>query len=617
MAAISEEELATEFGVFGVEVDDLMIIEKFKEISLIYKLNAASIVEEWVAFSAAGFELNLKSLEEFKTKLSSDKRHKSQSMKSETKNMKLYNKENIDELIMEQEINMLEMYRTPEQKKSIKRLRTTPESVNKMLHTLTGRTPSFSPASLPTPVSATPAKRYEARENAGEVVLTYNPSGMSDKNITWKQQQIVNVRNAHDKPLTEKFKYMFQKMLDKSQVLNERINKMASLLKDAHKIEEYASAGVIHQDDVSVIGRICCDTNGKLNASSLILRESGTNHSGTSVSLNVADVNEYSLFPGKVVAIKGINPTGEQFMASSFYEGVLPPVLQHQETIQTDTLSVFVAVGPFTTSESDSYEPLTDFLNQVLQEQPNLVIMMGPFVDAKNDLIDKCEISKTFQELFASKVNEIGICAKRVSTKFVLIPSQRDVHHNCVYPQPPFCPRDIKNTLNKYKNKNQKGQQIQDERNGVEKNISSLQFFSDPCTLEVNGFTLGMTSTDVLFHMGGEEIAFPPGSGDKMGRLVKNILTQQCYYPLFPPSEDVCVDYEVFAEHARLPCKPDVFIVPSDLRYFVKNVMGCLSINPGRLTKGLVGGTFTRLLLRKNQSTQDVVDASLVQIVKI
>ena len=41
-----------------------------------------------------------------------------------------------------------------------------------------------------------------------------------------------------------------------------------------------------------------------------------------------------------------------------------------------DTLTVFVAVGPFTTSESDSYEPLIDFLKQVLQEEPDLVIMV-------------------------------------------------------------------------------------------------------------------------------------------------------------------------------------------------------------------------------------------------
>ena len=41
-----------------------------------------------------------------------------------------------------------------------------------------------------------------------------------------------------------------------------------------------------------------------------------------------------------------------------------------------DTLSVFVAVGPFTTSESDSYEPYTDFLKQVSKEEPDLVIMV-------------------------------------------------------------------------------------------------------------------------------------------------------------------------------------------------------------------------------------------------
>jgi hypothetical protein len=45
--------------------------------------------------------------------------------------------------------------------------------------------------------------------------------------------------------------------------------------------------------------------------------------------------------------------------------------------------------------------------------------------------------------------------------------------------------------------------------------------------------------------------------------------------------------------------------------------MGCLSVNPGRLTKGLVGGTYTRLLLTKDQGVQNLVDASLVQIVKI
>lgn len=54
------------------------------------------------------------------------------------------------------------------------------------------------------------------------------------------------------------------------------------------------------KDDVTVVGRVCCDTNGRLNASSLMLQESGSSSSGLAVPLSVSDVNQYSLFPGQV-----------------------------------------------------------------------------------------------------------------------------------------------------------------------------------------------------------------------------------------------------------------------------------------------------------------------------
>lgn len=618
MATITDDELEQEFGLFGVNLDDLVITDKLKEISSVHKWSASHLVEEWIAYSAADVELSLESLEEFKRKISSGHRNRSQISK-DSKNEKIYNKSSIEEIITDKDVSILEMYQTPETKTSIKRLHTTPESAKKMLHTLTGRTPitTFSPVNI-SPVSATPAKRYEARENACEVALTYNPGGVLEKDINWNgHHSNLEIKDVSDKPLTERFKYMFQKILDKSQVLNDYIDKMASLLKKAHKIEEFASISSMHQEDVTVVGRVGCDTNGKLNASSLILRESGSSSSGHSVSLNVAEVNQYSLFPGQVVAVRGKNATGTQFIASSLYEGLLP---QPHKSIgsYTDTLSVFIAAGPFTTSESDSYEPLSDFINQVQKENPDLVIMIGPFVDAKHEMIEKCQLNETFDELFSRKMNSIGECAKRLSKKFIIIPSQRDVNHELVYPQPPFVAKDIVNTLISVMHKNKMGQNVnQKERENVTENIEALHFVSDPCTIEVNGCTLGLTSTDVLFQMAGEEISHPPGSSDKMGRLVKHILTQQCYYPLYPPSENVCVDYEVYGQHACLPCKPDVLIVPSELRYFVKNVLGCLSINPGRLTKGLVGGTYCRILLKKDQSLQDVVDRSVVQIVKI
>lgn len=115
----------------------------------------------------------------------------------------------------------------------------------------------------------------------------------------------------------------------------------------------------------------------------------------------------------------------------------------------------------------------------------------------------------------------------------------------------------------------------------------------------------GLTSTDLLFHIGTEEICSSSGTSDRFSRILKHILTQRSYYPLYPPHEDMAIDYENFYAYAQLPVTPDVFIVPSELRYFVKEILGCVCMNPGRLTKGQVGGTFGRLYLRRQPMAGD------------
>ena len=42
------------------------------------------------------------------------------------------------------------------------------------------------------------------------------------------------------------------------------------------------------------------------------------------------------------------------------------------------------------------------------------------------------------------------------------------------------------------------------------------------------------------------------------------------YYPLYPPCEEVNVDYDRWEECARLPVTPHILLLPSDLRYFIK-----------------------------------------------
>ena len=66
-------------------------------------------------------------------------------------------------------------------------------------------------------------------------------------------------------------------------------------------------------------------------------------------------------------------------------------------------------------------------------------------------------------------------------SQVIIVPSQRDACCDFVYPQPP-----------------------------PDLNISSpnLTFASDPCVVEVNGVSLAMTSTDVLFHLSSEEVCY-------------------------------------------------------------------------------------------------------------
>lgn len=93
---------------------------------------------------------------------------------------------------------------------------------------------------------------------------------------------------------------------------------------------------------------------------------------------------------------------------------------------------------------------------------------------------------------------------------------------------------------------------------------------------------------------------------DRMGRLVRHMLSQRSFYPLYPPDESVPLDVELWAEHAQMPTTPHILILPSDLRHFIKDVDGTVVVNPERLTKGQSGGTFARLLIELPNEAHDL-----------
>lgn len=69
-----------------------------------------------------------------------------------------------------------------------------------------------------------------------------------------------------------------------------------------------------------MLGQICCDSNGKLNAQSVLL-EAGIEQGGRQVPVDLSELTEYSLFPGQVIKLdvkvkgtEGFVPTSYIFM---------------------------------------------------------------------------------------------------------------------------------------------------------------------------------------------------------------------------------------------------------------------------------------------------------------
>jgi DNA polymerase alpha subunit B len=81
---------------------------------------------------------------------------------------------------------------------------------------------------------------------------------------------------------------------------------------------------VLLQNQFVGVGRVCCDSNGRLNAKSLILES----FSGKTVPMDVSQVENFSLFPGQVIVVEGENPLGNMLSAKQIYTDAslpLPP----------------------------------------------------------------------------------------------------------------------------------------------------------------------------------------------------------------------------------------------------------------------------------------------------
>jgi DNA polymerase alpha subunit B len=362
---------------------------------------------------------------------------------------------------------------------------------------------------------------------------------------------------------------------------------------------------------------------GRINATSVMLEGSRHASNGMRVEVDLTNIKEskqsYSLFPGQIVAIEGINTSGRKLLAQRICEGAAHPPEQtsvhdlmkyHHDAQEGSPLQLLAACGPFTSSDNLEYEPLFEFLVKVKEHQPDVVILMGPFVDMRHKRVssgrttlqdeDGNEILVTCEVLFMNKVSllltDFYDEHPTSRTQFVIVPSMEDATASWVYPQAPF-----------YDHRQDGNTQLEiPGSEGIEVGTlglkdgsfaangrSRVHCVSNPCTLRINEVTIGVTSSDVLFGLSSEETNANLEPGSRLARLGQHMLQQQSYYPLYPPSSKANLNLK-FAEQWKIPCGLDFLIVPSMLFPFARSVLDnkTIVVNPGLLTKDTGGGSY-------------------------
>lgn len=70
-------------------------------------------------------------------------------------------------------------------------------------------------------------------------------------------------------------------------------------------------------------------------------------------------------------------------------------------------MKIIVACGPLTTTDSLTYQPLVDLLEVVQKEDPHILLLTGPVLDANHSAVVDGLVAETFQDIFDRLIDQI------------------------------------------------------------------------------------------------------------------------------------------------------------------------------------------------------------------
>lgn len=392
------------------------------------------------------------------------------------------------------------------------------------------------------------------------------------------------------------YKPLAMKLSEASEILDDRIDEFATIVQDHHKLDDSAFGSAASQGttEIVAVGRIASDSpEGKLNAASMVLETSRRTGNGLRVPLNLDKLRQWSFFPGQIVAFKGSNTSGQEFVVNEILEVPLLPNAASSTTameahrnklgggpdaMDSDSdplpLSVMFAAGPYTPDDNLDFEPLHALCSQAADTYADTLILTGPFIDIDHPLIatgdfdlpeeatydaDTATMNTVFKYLFSPALNRLTASNPHIT--IILVPSVRDVIDKHVsWPQDAIPRKEL----------------------GLPK---SARLVSNPMSLAINEVVLGISSQDVLYELRGEEVQKGMMGQDLMGRLCRYLVEQRHYFPLYPSTDrkrlpktgteeavatGAVLDVSYMKLGEMVNVRPDIMVTPSALPPFAK-----------------------------------------------
>jgi len=217
--------------------------------------------------------------------------------------------------------------------------------------------------------------------------------------------------------------------------------------------------------------------------------------------------------------------------------------------------------------------PLNEFLNKVLEVRPNIVAILGPFLDQNNEAVKAGELLSggsnetylDYNQAFELMINLINDKLKVLpNTSVFIIPSLNDVHNINSYPQPPFYAKDF----------------------------NKIKFLSNPSQVCLNkNVNISFSSADMLFDVIKNSFV-KNNASNKFSLCLKEVLNQRMLYPVYPTL--IPLDTRGY-ENIEMDGIPDIVFYSSALPSGIKLAKSTLFINYGMLVKGKDVGSYVTI----------------------